>query len=120
LREIIRSHDISDAVNGVDFASFSCLSNITQSGSGAAGEDNKKTRAATAELRAEADCLPPDWILPGSTEVPLKPLIPLPNANNKQGETSALSPNQYFALKQISFSPFNPPPGSRKMKVSIH
>uniref|UniRef100_A0A1I8AX79 Clu domain-containing protein n=1 Tax=Meloidogyne hapla TaxID=6305 RepID=A0A1I8AX79_MELHA len=30
LREPIRSHDISDAANGVEFASFTCLSQITQ------------------------------------------------------------------------------------------
>lgn len=114
LREIIRSLDISDAVSGVEGSSLSCLSSITQPVSDELG--GKKSKSASAELfRAESDCLPPDWLLPGSAEVPLKPLIPL-NDFGSNGTTQ--QSKQICALKQISFSAFNPPPGPRKMKVS--
>lgn len=119
LRELIRSHDISDAVNGVDFASFSCLSQITQS----IDEGRKTTRpsllsSTAAEIRSESDCLPPYWLLPGCGEVPLKPLIQVNNNSYKNSNGSeSLVPNSFNALRQIYFSSFNPPPGPRKMKV---
>lgn len=109
LRDIIRSNDISDAVNGTELASFTCLANITQT-----GDENRKPR--TAEGRAEAECLPPEWLLPGTVEVPLKPLIPLSSSEKNMAESK---PNLNCALKQISFSAFNPPPGPRKMKGDV-
>jgi hypothetical protein len=120
LREIIRSNDIADAVNGVEFASFSCLSSITLTGN---GEDNRKgiRNTAAAELRAESECLPPEWLLPGNPEIPFKPLLPFcaekGGGGGISGESSFSANNQICALKQISFSPFNPPPGPRRMKV---
>lgn len=115
LREIIRSNDISDAINGVDFASFSCLSNITH----ASEEINRKlsTRFATDFVRAETDCIPPEWLLPSNSDVPFKPLIPLGFSNDKNPMEH--KPNQFNTLKQISFSAFNPPPGPRKLKVLL-
>uniref|UniRef100_A0A183C8G4 Clu domain-containing protein n=1 Tax=Globodera pallida TaxID=36090 RepID=A0A183C8G4_GLOPA len=113
LREIIRSVDISDAVNGVEFASLSCLSTITQSTSDDSGRKSKGSSAIEL-LRTESDCLPPEWLLPNSIDVPFKPLIPIAEHSN-----SCLQPTQLLALKQISFSAFNPPPGPRKMKGDI-
>jgi len=116
LREIVRSHDISDAANGVEFASFTCLSQITQ----AVDENRKSARpplsSNSAEIRSESDCLPPYWLLPGCGEVPLKPLIPL-NSNYKSNGNESLTPNSFQAIRQIYFSSFNPPPGPRKIKV---
>ncbi|KAL3103177.1 hypothetical protein niasHS_002363 [Heterodera schachtii] len=113
LREIIRSVDISDAVSGVDFASLSCLSTITQSTSDESGKKSKGS--PTIELlRAESDCLPPEWLLPNSSDIILKSLIPMAEHSN-----GTLQSTQLIALKQISFSAFNPPPGPRKMKGDI-
>jgi protein TIF31 len=118
LREIIRSHDISDAVNGVEFASFSCLTQITQS----VDESRKASRpllsSNTSEIRPEADFMPPYWLLPGSGDVPLKPLLQLNVGYHKNGSES-LIPNTFHALRQIYFSSFNPPPGPRKMKGDV-
>nr|CAD2151370.1 unnamed protein product [Meloidogyne enterolobii] len=118
LREIVRSHDISDAANGVEFASFTCLSQITQ----AVDENRKSARpplsSSSAEIRSESDCLPPYWLLPGCGEVPLKPLIPL-NSNYKSNGNESLTPNSFQAIRQIYFSSFNPPPGPRKIKGDV-
>jgi hypothetical protein len=117
LREIIRSHDISDAVNGVEFASFSCLTQITQS----VDESRKAARllltSNTSEMRSESDCMPPLWLLPGSGEAPFKPLIQLNVSCHNNNGFESLIPNTFYALRQIYFSSFNPPPGPRKMKV---
>lgn len=92
--------DKSDAIYGLEFASFSCLSSVTHSESEAAA--NKRR---TTDIKADMDCLPPDFILPGGKDVPLKQLLLFSNAE------------KFTAIKNISFSSFNPPPGPRKMKV---
>lgn len=60
-------------------------------------------------MKADMDCLPPDFILPGGKDVPLKQLLPSFNSENQK----------YSIINNISFSAFNPPPGPRKMKVNL-
>lgn len=97
LRDILHSVDNIDAANGIEFSSFSCLSAVTFI------QDVKKNRSS--EIKADIDCLPPDYLLPGTKEVYLKPLLLIfPEQKN-------------YALKNLAFSSFNPPPGPRKMKV---
>lgn len=97
LRDILRSVDYVDAANGVEFSSFSCLSAVTFT------EEVKKIRST--EMKADIDCLPPDYLLPGIKDIYLKPLL------------SVLPDQKICALKNLAFSSFNPPPGPRKMKV---
>lgn len=52
------------------------------------------------------DCSPPDYVLPGYKERPLIPLLPVMK-------------NSVSALKDLAISPFNPPPGHRKLKVCL-
>lgn len=52
------------------------------------------------------ECSPPDYVLPGYKERPLVPLVPVMN-------------DPVLALKCLAISPFNPPPGHRKLKVCI-
>ncbi|VDK79802.1 unnamed protein product [Litomosoides sigmodontis] len=93
VRDLIRSLDMSDAVNGTDGASLSYLATMTLG-------DRKKNADKLLE------CSPPDYVLPGYKERPLVPLLPVMNAS-------------VFALKCLAISPFNPPPGHRKLKGDI-
>uniref|UniRef100_A0A915DZE8 Clu domain-containing protein n=1 Tax=Ditylenchus dipsaci TaxID=166011 RepID=A0A915DZE8_9BILA len=100
MREILRSLDRSDSINGVDFASFTFLSAITHT---------EEVKRARADIKSDVDCLPPEYIQPGFKDsVPLKSLIPPAAPNTKLS-----------ALKFLAFSPYNPPPGPRKMKGDI-
>lgn len=99
LRDILRSVDYLDAANGIEFASFSCLSAVTSI------EEVKKNRFS--EVKVDNECLPPEYLLPGTKEVYLKPLLLFS------------SEQKICALKNIAFSSFNPPPGPRKMKVFL-
>lgn len=107
LSNMCRCLDISDAVNGVECASFSCLPNVCNTHS----SDDIKRILKSGDIRAtDMDCAPPDYILPGvSNDVPLKPLLILPPENI----------SNLCALKNITFSPFNPPPGPRKLKGDV-
>ncbi|KHN83700.1 Clustered mitochondria -like protein [Toxocara canis] len=93
VRELIRSLDMTDAVNGAEGASLSYLSTVTLG-------DRKKY------LDKSLECAPPEYVLPGHKERPLIPLFP--NTNEP-----------VVALKSLSISPFNPPPGPRKMKGDV-
>lgn len=53
------------------------------------------------------ECAPPEYVLPGYKERPLMPLFPTVN-------------EPIVALKSLAISPFNPPPGPRKMKVIFY
>ncbi|VDM07069.1 unnamed protein product [Wuchereria bancrofti] len=93
IRDLIRSLDMSDAVNGTDGASLSYLASMTLG-------DRKKNADKTLE------CSPPDYVLPGYKERPLIPLLPVMK-------------DPVLALKSLAISPFNPPPGHRKLKGDI-
>uniref|UniRef100_A0A158R5N9 Clustered mitochondria protein homolog n=1 Tax=Syphacia muris TaxID=451379 RepID=A0A158R5N9_9BILA len=93
VRELVRSLDTVDALSGADGASLSYLPSMTLG-------DRKKSLDRTVE------CYPPEYILPGYKERPLTPLMaPLVQLP--------------YAVKSIAISPYNPPPGPRKMKGDV-
>lgn len=98
IRDLLKSLDPADAYNGVECCSFSFLNIITQ------GDilEKKKSRPDSV------DCTPLDYILPGSTELPLTPLQPL-----------SKDPKIPAGLKVLNISGWNPPPGYRKLKGDL-
>ncbi|VDK52139.1 unnamed protein product [Anisakis simplex] len=93
VRELIRSLDMTDAVNGAEGASLTYLATMTLG-------DRKKS------LDKLLECAPPEYLLPGHKERPLVPLFPT-------------NTETVVALKSLAISPYNPPPGPRKMKGDI-
>lgn len=93
VRDLLKSLDPTDAFNGLEHASLSFLSSITQDEL----NDSKK-------LREKFDCTPPEYILPGTKERSLASL--LPGVKNVKGP---------LALKVLTTSLWNPPPGPRKL-----
>lgn len=98
LRELIRSLDVTDAVNGTDGNSLSYLPTMMQL------TDPKRLRQE-AEKKKSAAYNPPEYLLPGSKE--LRPMT----------DYFDVQKDQIVALNNLSLSAFNPPPGPRKMKV---
>lgn len=98
LRELCRSLDISDAINGTDGNSLSYLPTMMQI------TDPKRLRQE-AEKKKSAAYHPPEYLLPGSKEQ-----RPMTAYFDVQKDTMV-------ALNSLSLSAFNPPPGPRKMKV---
>lgn len=96
VRDLLKSMDPADAYNGVDCSSLTFLHSITQ------GDllEKKKSRPDSV------DCTPPDFIMPGAKERPMLPLQP--GANNKSLRTPQ-------AIKVLTTSAWNPPPGPRKL-----
>lgn len=95
VRDLLKSLDPADAYNGCECASLAFLNVVTQ------GDIlEKKGRPESV------DCTPPDYILPGSREPPpLGPLLPLQGKEQKS----------YQALKVLTTSGWNPPPGTRRL-----
>ncbi|XP_030369459.1 protein clueless [Scaptodrosophila lebanonensis] len=94
VRDLLKNLDPADAYNGIDCTSLTYLNTITQ------GDllDKKKTRPDSV------DCTPPDYVTPGVRDPPLLPLHP--NIKNAKGPQ---------ALKVLTTSAWNPPPGPRKL-----
>ncbi|XP_050028808.1 clustered mitochondria protein homolog isoform X1 [Dermacentor andersoni] len=94
VRDLLKSLDPGDAYNGLDCSSLAFLNVVTQ------GDIlEKKSRGESV------DCTPPDYIIPGCKENP--PLVPLlPQAKDQKS---------YQALKVLTTSGWNPPPGPRKL-----
>ncbi|KAH8279398.1 hypothetical protein KR026_008853 [Drosophila bipectinata] len=94
VRDLLKNLDPADAYNGIDCTSLTYLNTITQ------GDllDKKKTRPDSV------DCTPPEYVTPGVSEPPLLPLHP--NIKNAKGPQ---------ALKVLTTSAWNPPPGPRKL-----
>lgn len=94
VRDLLKSLDPGDAYNGLDCSSLAFLNVVTQ------GDIlEKKSRGESV------DCTPPDYIIPGCKESP--PLVPLlPQAKDQKS---------YQALKVLTTSGWNPPPGPRKL-----
>ncbi|XP_033247950.1 protein clueless isoform X1 [Drosophila miranda] len=94
VRDLLKNLDPADAYNGIECTSLTYLNTITQ------GDllDKKKTRPDSV------DCTPPDYVTPGVFEPPLLPLHP--NFKNAKGPQ---------ALKVLTTSAWNPPPGPRKL-----
>ncbi|XP_077511664.1 clustered mitochondria protein homolog isoform X2 [Amblyomma americanum] len=95
VRDLLKSLDPGDAYNGLDCSSLAFLNVVTQ------GDIlEKKSRGGES-----VDCTPPDHIIPGCKEPP--PLVPLlPQAKDQKS---------YQALKVLTTSGWNPPPGPRKL-----
>ncbi|XP_013108715.2 protein clueless [Stomoxys calcitrans] len=95
VRDLLKSMDLADAYNGVECNSLTFLHTITQ------GDllEKKKSRPDSV------DCTPPEYIMPGVKEAPLQPLQPGVNKNSKGPQ----------ALKVLTTSAWNPPPGPRKL-----
>lgn len=95
VRDLLKSMDPADAYNGVECNSLTFLHTITQ------GDllEKKKSRPDSV------DCTPPEYIMPGVKEAPLIPLQPGVNKNSKGPQ----------ALKVLTTSAWNPPPGPRKL-----
>ncbi|VDD87948.1 unnamed protein product [Enterobius vermicularis] len=93
VRELVRCLDTADAVNGSEGASLSYLSSMTLG-------DRKKS------LDRSLECSPPDYILPNHKERLLTPIL-------------APATQSVCAIKSIAISPYNPPPGPRKMKGDV-
>ncbi|XP_055951355.1 clustered mitochondria protein homolog [Argiope bruennichi] len=98
IRDLLKSLDPADAYNGVECSSFSFLNTITQ------GDilEKKKSRPDSV------DCTPLDYILPSSNDLPLLPLQP-------QSKDPKIAP----ALKVLTISGWNPPPGLRKLRGDL-
>ncbi|TDG50925.1 hypothetical protein AWZ03_002580 [Drosophila navojoa] len=94
VRDLLKNLDPADAYNGIDCTSLTYLNTITQ------GDllDKKRTRPDSV------DCTPPDYVIPGIRDPPLLPLHP--NIKNAKGPQ---------ALKVLTTSAWNPPPGPRKL-----
>ncbi|KHJ96938.1 hypothetical protein OESDEN_03094 [Oesophagostomum dentatum] len=92
VRDLLRSNDQSEAASAVDLASLSFLPSVNLQERG----DKEKP----------FDGLPPDYVLPGTKERSLAPML----TNVPKGKQ---------ALKNFGISSFNPPPGHRKMKGDV-
>ncbi|XP_017838364.1 protein clueless isoform X2 [Drosophila busckii] len=94
VRDLLKNLDPADAYNGIDCTSLTYLNTVTQ------GDllDKKRTRPDSV------DCTPPEYVTPGVREPPLLPLHP--NIKNAKGPQ---------ALKVLTTSAWNPPPGPRKL-----
>lgn len=100
IRDLLKSNDPADAYNGQDCSSLTFLFNITQGDLA----EKKKTRPESV------DCTPPEFIMPGSKERPILPLQPLATK-----ETGANKDKSLAAVKILTTSAWNPPPGPRKL-----
>lgn len=98
IRDLLKCNDPTDAYNGQDCSSLTFLFNITQ------GDLVQKKNARPDSV----DCTPPEFIMPGAKERPILPLQPL--QATKGGKEKPLT-----AVKILTTSAWNPPPGPRKL-----
>ena len=100
VRDLLKSLDPIDAYNGIECNSLSFLSLISSS----EFLDKKKSL-----LRSDSvDCTPPDFIIPGCKDRLISPL--LPQIKEQKGPC---------ALKVLTLSGWNPPPGIRKLRGDL-
>jgi len=104
LRDLIKSLDHNDAYNGLDCHSLSFLYTITN------GDITTDRHSIKNQKSSYVDCTPPSYILPGAKERLLKPLHPL------QLDEQSKIPS---ALKVLTASCWNPPPGYRKLRGDL-
>lgn len=124
IRDLLKALDMSDSYNGIECNSLSFVNIIAQN-------DFLDVKKASKTLRSDLlDCLPPDYVLPTDNnnlstnnngtnngnlvsgtnrEVQLAPLEP----QNKD------LPKSPCALKVLSISGWNPPPGHRKLRGDL-
>lgn len=101
VRDLIKSLDYNDAYNGLDCHSLSFLYTITS------GDITAERHSTKNPKNSFVDCTPPSFILPGSKERLLKPLHPI-TQSDEQNKVP-------IALKVLTASCWNPPPGHRKL-----
>ncbi|KAM3869170.1 clustered mitochondria protein homolog [Diretmus argenteus] len=99
VHDLLRSLDPTDAYNGVNGSSLSCLSFYTRG-----AMDSESGGKRRAPERESIDCSPPEYILPGCKDRLLTPLQPT---------RDDWKPLQ--CLRVLTMSSWNPPPGNRKM-----
>ncbi|XP_015794639.1 clustered mitochondria protein homolog [Tetranychus urticae] len=99
IRDLLKSLDTADAYNGLECNSLSFLNIIAQ------GDIFEKKKGVRPD---SVDCTPPDFILPGNKDRPLLALQP--QAKEQKGPQ---------ALKVMTTSGWNPPPGWRKLQGDI-
>jgi protein TIF31 len=105
VRDLVRSVDVCDAINGVEGASMSFVDTIAAyGGERSSNNGTNNNRRANSIERTVIDCTPPEYVLPGAKERPLLHLLPLCKESTLQ------------CYKSLAFSAYNPPPGYRKMK----
>lgn len=100
VRDLIKSLDYNDAYNGLDCHSLSFLYTITN------GDIMTDRHVTKNGKNSFVDCTPPNFILPGVKERLLKPLHPIQNDDHNKVPC---------ALKVLTASCWNPPPGYRKL-----
>lgn len=100
VRDLIKSLDYNDAYNGLDCHSLSFLYTITN------GDIMADRHSTKNGKNSYVDCTPPNYILPGVKERLLKPLHPIQNDDHNKVPC---------ALKVLTASCWNPPPGYRKL-----
>ncbi|XP_029103008.1 clustered mitochondria protein homolog isoform X2 [Scleropages formosus] len=109
LQELLRAPGPHDALReGCSPSLLSTLSPTPGTESPAAGHPGKAPKRPGNEPKSEQQSpegVPPDYVLPGSKERPLLPLLP----NGMHSEV----PN---CLTDLSLSSWNPPPGPRKLQ----
>ncbi|VDK54443.1 unnamed protein product [Cylicostephanus goldi] len=92
VRDLLKNGDQADAASAVDLTSLSFLPSVNLQERG----DKEKP----------FDGLPPDYVLPGTKERSLAPML----TNLSKGK---------IAVKNLGISAFNPPPGYRKVKGDV-
>jgi len=100
VRDLIKSLEYNDAYNGLDCHSLSFLYTVTN------GDIMAERHPAKSSKNSYVDCTPPSYILPGAKERLLKPLHPI--LIDEQNKVPS-------ALKVLTASCWNPPPGYRKL-----
>lgn len=104
VRDLIKSLDYNDAYNGLDCHSLSFLYTITS------GDITAERHSIKNQKNSYVDCTPPSYILPGVKDRLLKPLHPI------QSDEQTKVPS---ALKVLTASCWNPPPGYRKLRGDL-
>lgn len=104
VRDLIKSLDYNDAYNGLDCHSLSFLYTLTN------GDITADRHPTKNQKSSFVDCTPPNYILPGTKDRPLKPLHPI--VIDDQSKVPS-------ALKVLTASCWNPPPGYRKLRGDL-
>ncbi|KAF7489179.1 Clustered mitochondria -like protein [Sarcoptes scabiei] len=129
IRDLLKSLDINDSYNGIDCNSLSFMNTIAQNDLSDLKKTNKTVRSDLI------DCLPPDYVLPpennntssiNTTNQTNNTVINGHNFSgiNREVQLIPLQPQikdvpKTPALKIITNSGWNPPPGNRKLRGDL-
>lgn len=139
VRDLLKSLDLSDAYNGVECSSLSFMNIIAQND---LFDTKSKSSKSSSALRSDLfDCLPPDFVLPSDATSSSSGASN--NNNNNANNNSVTSSSQTngsnirevqltplepqtkdqpkipSALKVLTASGWNPPPGARKLRGDL-